>query len=55
MKNLSVYCNTQLQKISSTYGLVVPQFTSTFTTSNKKFSIKGIEIVKKEKKTETVV
>jgi hypothetical protein len=54
MNNLSVYCNAQLQKISSTYGLIVPQFTSTFTISNKKFSIKGTEIVKKEKKPETV-
>jgi len=54
MKNLSVYCNTQLQKISSTYGMVVPQFTSTFTMSSKKFSVKGTEIIKKEKKVETV-
>jgi len=52
MKNLSVYCNTQLQKISSTYGMVVPQFTSTFTMSSKKFSVKGTEIIKKEKKVE---
>ena len=54
MKNLSIYCNSQLQKISSTYGMVVPQFTSTFTMSSKKFSVKGTEIIKKEKKVETV-
>lgn len=52
MKNLSIYCNTQLQKISSTYGMVVPQFTSTFTMSSTKFSVKGTEIIKKEKKAE---
>jgi len=52
MKNLSIYCNSQLQKISSTYGMVVPQFTSTFTMSSKKFSVKGTEIIKKEKKVE---
>ena len=49
LKTLSEYCNTQLKKISSTYSMVTPHFTSTFTINMKKFSVKGNEIVTKKK------